>query len=258
VACFSDEVKGIFKTWKREKLCDELEGHYQQLLDRRVDFVEYGDPDKLAPKERNRLNCGLLAQALLHRAEHLLVSSGTALIDKNPYALALLVRGHVEATAVLGYFCHRVRSLARGNITFEQFSEALQNTVMGGKHDLFAKTGVPKSIVTMIENADKFIDTELPQTKTRMLQEGYAWLSEFAHPNFLSHSNAFVFDKATGRMIFRHEGELQEDDFQHLLFLSISGELFFAMYDAFKTQAEAALADEAPKGLAVASIHPPA
>jgi len=243
MACFSDEVKAIFKEWKCEELCETLEAHHAKLLERRIEFVEYGDPEKLADKECARANCKLLSQSLLHRAERLIKSCGAALLSQDPYAIALLVRGHVEATAVLGYFCHRVRSLARDNITFEQFHEVLQNSVAGGRHDLFAKQGAAKNIITMIENADKFIDTEIPQTEKKMLQEGYSWLSEFAHPNFLSHSNAFRLDKTTHRMVFRHDEKLEKDDVQHLLYLSFSADFFVAMYDVFNAQAQAALAD---------------
>jgi hypothetical protein len=44
-------------------------------------------------------------------------------------------------------------------------------------------------------------------------------------------------------MIFRHDEKLEDDDVQHLLYLSTSAEFFIAMYDVFDAQAEAALAD---------------
>jgi hypothetical protein len=241
MGCFSDETKKIFEEANQSKLCQEIEDQYQELLNRRVDFIEYGDPSKLSAKARTRKNCELLRQALLHRAERLSVSSGTALSDKNAYSLALLVRGHVEATAVLGYFCYRIRSLAKNDITFDNFQEDAANSVAGGKHDLFAENGAPKNIITMIQNADKFLDSEILEKPQAMLQEGYAWLSEFAHPNFCSHSNAFKLDKETGRMVFRHQSEIQNDDFQHLLYLSISGLLLICLYDEFATRAEQAL-----------------
>ena len=39
----------------------------------------------------------------------------------NVFGLALVVRGHVEATASLGYFCKRINSFNRGNISFDRF-----------------------------------------------------------------------------------------------------------------------------------------
>ncbi len=242
MACFSDDVKKILLDWGRADLCEELEGYHQKLVERRVEFVEYGDPTTLSAKALALKNCQLLRQALLHRAERLMVSTGTALLDGNAYSLALIVRGHVETTAVLGYFCHRVRSLAKENITFDNFAADAANTVAGGKHDLFAERGGPKNILTMIPVADKFLHQEITKDKKNVLQEGYAWLSEFAHPNFCSHSNAFKLDKATGRMVFRHEDELRkEDDLQHVCYLAISAQLFVAMYDVFGAQAEKCL-----------------
>jgi hypothetical protein len=231
MTCFSDAVKKLFKEGGQEKLCGELEALHAQLVERRVAHIEYGDPANLNAKENARLNCQLLRHALLHRAERLMVGTGTAILDKNPYALALIVRGHVEVTAVMGYFCYRLRSLAQGNITLDAFSADLANTVAGGKHDLFAERGAPKSIASTIQSADKFLNDEVFEEQKKRLEEGYAWLSEFAHPNFLSHSNAFTLDKAAHWMVFRRDDELQKDDFQHAVFLSISAELFIALFD---------------------------
>jgi hypothetical protein len=243
MSCFSDDVRKLFKDWKQEKLCEELENFHKQLLERRVDAVEYSDPEKLSAKLRTRLNCQVLRQALLHRAERLIVSSGTMFLDKNIYGLALIVRGHVEGTAVLGYFCNRVQSFAAGNIPFEKFDEEAADTIMGAKHDLFSKAKAPKNILTMIEKDDRFLDGEIFKSKKEMLKDIYGWLSEFAHPNFLSNSSAFKLDKPSGRMVFRHDNDLQESDFQQAGYLSISAKLFIAMYDIFDRQAGAALVE---------------
>jgi len=110
------------------------------------------------------------------------------------------------------------------------------------------KKGRPKKIPSMKPDLKKALETalnekvEITKDKKNVLQEGYAWLSEFAHPNFCSHSNAFKLDKATGRMVFRHEDELRkEDDLQHVCYLAISAQLFVAMYDVFGAQAEKCL-----------------
>jgi hypothetical protein len=57
---------------------------------------------------------------------------------KNVYGLALVARGHVEATAVLGYFCKRVDSLAKGNIDFDKFELDIANGLMGAKETSIA------------------------------------------------------------------------------------------------------------------------
>ena len=133
MAGYPDEVKAVFAEWRQEKLLADLEGAIDELQSRRVEYVEYGDPETLSPKKRAALNSQLLRQALLHRAECLLQAAGKMLLAKNVYGLALVARGHVEATAVLGYFCKRLQSLSKGNIDFERFETDIANGLMGAK-----------------------------------------------------------------------------------------------------------------------------
>jgi hypothetical protein len=86
-SCFSDEAIKLFKDWKRDELRERLEGHHKQLIELRVDSIQYGDPTKLTPKKHAILNSQVLRQALLHRAERLLVASGPMLVAKNVYVL---------------------------------------------------------------------------------------------------------------------------------------------------------------------------
>ena len=133
MSCFSGEVQKLFKDWKHEKLCSDLESAHAEMLKRRVDFVEYGDTNKLTNKDRVKLNSQLLSQSLLHRAESLLSATGAMLTAKNVYGLALIARGHVEATAVLGYFCKRADSLRKGNVEFPRFEADVANGVLGAE-----------------------------------------------------------------------------------------------------------------------------
>jgi len=235
-------VQKLFQDWKQDDLRKELESFRAELLQRRVDATEYGDPDKLSPKQRTRLNCQVLRQALLHRAECLLGSSGTILLAKNVYGLALIARGHLEATAVLAYFCNRLDSLSKGNINFERFEWDVADAVMGAKHDLFSKANAPPNITTCIEKGDKFLDGMFKE-KRGILQDCYSWLSEYAHPNFLSNSSSFTLDKTTGRLVFRHDGDLQESDFQIVHYVCISARLFRKLFDVFAEEAEKQLVD---------------
>jgi hypothetical protein len=209
VTCFSDEVQKLFQDWKQDDLRKELESFHAELSQRRIGAIEYGNPVKLSPKQRARLNCQVLRQALLHRAESLLVSSGTILLAKSVCGLALIVRGHLEATAVLAYFCNRLDSLSKGNIDFEKFEWDVADAVMGAKHDLFSKANPPPNIMTCIEKGDKFLDSMFKEKKG-ILQDCYSWLSEYAHPNFLSNSRSFSLDKTTGRIVFRHDGDCKK------------------------------------------------
>jgi hypothetical protein len=241
--CFSDDIRKLFNEWKQDKLLEELETDYDEIRKRRVITIQYGDPDKLSSKQRTILNGQVLRQALLHRAECLLVGSGTMLLAKNVYGLALVVRGHLEATAVLAYFCNRIDALANGNIQYEAFELDVANAIMGAKHELFDKADPPKNIITCIEKGDKFLDSVLFGKKMGLLSDCYGWLSEFAHPNFCSNKSSFNLDKLTGAMVFRHDGDLQESDFQLVSCLQMSAALFPKLFDTFGEKTEKALAE---------------
>ena len=244
MACFSEDVQKLFIDAKQDKLHESLERVHAKMLNGRIDFVEYGDPDKLTPKARCKLNCQLLAFALSHRAESLMSAMGAMLAAKNVYGLALVARGHVEATAVLGYFCKRVDALTKGNIDFNRFEKDVGNSLLGAKHDLFSKADSPVNVLTCIEQADKYLDVNLfGGEKKEILRDIYGWLSEFAHPNFCSNKSAFSLDKANGRMVFRHEGELQDNDFQLVGHMEISAVVFPRLFDDFTAAYEAALAE---------------
>src|SRR5713101_8364705 len=117
---FSPAVRELFNRWKQGDLLDRLEASHQQLLDRRQESVEIALQHH--PRQHTASNCQVLQQALLHRAERLLAGAGTMLLENNIYGLALIVRGHYEATAVLGYVCNRLESLKAGNIGFDDFA----------------------------------------------------------------------------------------------------------------------------------------
>ena len=155
------------------------------------------------------------------------------LLENNIYGLALVVRGHYEATAVLGYFCNRLELLKAGHIKFEDFVWNVVYEVMGAKHDQFAKAPNPPNILTCIEKADKYLDTNFFKKKTGMLLDNYNWLSDFAHPNFLSNASSFSLDKPNRRFVFRHEGDIQESDFQLVVYLEMSAMLFVPLFDHY-------------------------
>ena len=176
---FPPVVREIFNRWKQTELCDRLEASHWQLLDRRKNAVEVSSQDE--PRKHTGSNCLVLQQALLHRAERLLAAAGVTLLENNIYGLALVVRGHYEATAVLGYVCDRLESLKDANIEFERFTYDIARAVLGAKHPQFANAPDPPHILTCIEKADRYLDTHLLKQKTGMLSDGYNWLCE-AYP----------------------------------------------------------------------------
>jgi len=184
MACLSDQATQTLKQAGKEDMSKSLEKAHADLVNQRVDYIEYGDPDRLTAKQRAKLNCQLLQQALVHRAERLMIATGQMFDSKNLYSLALIVRGHIEAVALLGYFARRLDSLHKGNIDFERFEEDIASGLLGAKDDIFDKAKAPVNILTCLEHTDKHLDTELFE-KTGTFKEIYTWLSEFAHPNFL-------------------------------------------------------------------------
>jgi hypothetical protein len=135
--CFSEPVTQLLKDAGKAGLLESLEEAHAALAGQRLDYIEYGDPEKLTDKKRAKLNCQLLKQVLLHRAERLMVATGQMFESKNVYGLAVVVRGHVEALALLGYFARRLESLHKGNIDFGRFEEDICERLNGRERQYF-------------------------------------------------------------------------------------------------------------------------
>ena len=228
---FSPVIRELFNRWEQGDLLDRLEASHQQFLGRRKAAVEIAPQHQ--PRKHTASNCQVLQQALLHRAERLLAGAGAMLLEDNIYGLALIARGHYEATAVLRYLCNRLESLKAGKISFDDFALKIAYTILGAKHPQFAQAPKPPHILTCIEKADKYLDTNFFKEKKGMLRSNYEWLSEFAHPNFLSNRSAFTLDKANRRFVFRHEGDIQESDFELVEYLHLSADLFILLFDDY-------------------------
>jgi hypothetical protein len=241
--CFSPEAKELFRHWDELEVLEDLENFYAELLKRRVNEVQFGKPDAVSPMRRARLNCQMIRQSLIHRAERLLVSTGSMLLDRNPYGIALLARGHVEAVAVLGNFCSRLASFAAGRISFDKFEWEAADALMGAKHSLFEKANSPENILTCIERTDKFLNQNILGTKDNIVRDTYDWLSEFAHPNFLSNQTAFKLDKANGRFLFDHASAIRKEDFQLFSYLLLSASFFLPLHDQFAERSEKTLSE---------------
>lgn len=243
MSCFSPEANKLFESWGELESRDDLENLYSELLKRRIESIHFGNPKTVSPKKRARLNCQMIRQSLIHRSERLLTSTGSMLVDQNPYGIALLARGHVEGTAVLGNFCTRLDSFTAGRIQFEKFEWEVADAIMGAKHALFEKANSPENILTCIERADKFLAQNILGTKNGILRDTYNWLSEFAHPNFLSNQTAFRLDKPNGCFVLQHQNAIRKEDFQLFGYLSISAALFLSLHDQFAERSEQALSE---------------
>ena len=249
MACLSDQATQTLKEAGEEDILESLKKTHADLVNQRVDYIEYGDPDSLTAKQRAKLNCRLLKLALMHRAECLMIATGQMFDSRNLYGLALIVRGHIEALAVLGYFARRLDSLCKKNIEFERFEEDIAVGLLGAKDAIFDGTKAPVNILTCLEHTDKHLDAEIHGKKMEMFHELYTWLSEFAHPNFCSNKTAFTLDKQTGRMLLRKEEETRDDHFQMLNCLCMSANMFSWLLTDFSTRLEKAFPTETPAGV---------
>jgi hypothetical protein len=129
---FSPAVRALFTRWEKTDLLGKLEASHQQFLDRRRNAVDVGFFDE--PRKHAASNCFVLQQVLLHRAERLLASAGTLILENNPYGLALLARSQVEGTAVMGYVCNRLESLKLGHINLNDFAWHIGAMVVGSRN----------------------------------------------------------------------------------------------------------------------------
>jgi hypothetical protein len=228
---YSPTIRELFEHWNHGELLANLEAANKALLERRKDAVVMAPQSE--PPKHTASNCLVLQQALLHRAERLQAEAVPMLLENNIYGLALVVRGHYEATAVLGYFCNRLESLKAGNIKFEDFAFNVAYEVLGAKHEQFAKAPNPPNILTCIEKADKYLDARFKK-KTGMLLDCYNWLSDFAHPNFLSNASSFTVDKPNRQFVFRHgKGDIRESDFELIVYLDMSAMVFVQLFDDY-------------------------
>jgi hypothetical protein len=58
--CFSEAATQWLKDAGKEELCKSLEEAHTALAGQRLDYIEYGEPEKLTDKQRAKLNCQLL------------------------------------------------------------------------------------------------------------------------------------------------------------------------------------------------------
>lgn len=115
----------------------------------------------------------------------------TMVAERNVYGIAPVFRGHLEATAAIGFLCNRVASYVDRNIAFEAVIWDIARILMGARHSQSKNAPEPISILTCFEKADRYYEKKHAIGRKRMLQDSYEWLCEFAHPNFNSNVSAF-------------------------------------------------------------------
>jgi hypothetical protein len=244
--CLQDDVRRQFEANGRADMVASLEEAYAGVIGRRRDFVAYGDPATVPERDRAFSNIEVIRQVQLHRAERLMASAGAMITERNVYGLVLLIRGHYESTAILGYLCDRVDSFAKDNVPFGTVILNIAHAMMGGRHERFAKMPDPINILTAIEKADRYFERRDKSLKKGMLADCYGWLSETAHPNFNSSDAALRLNTERAGFEFRHGEALSDEEAELLGYLDISAELFLLFFDELGTLAATAFGRSEP------------
>lgn len=212
------------------ELLSSIEAIHENLVSRRVEAIPFGDPNLISERDRALKNILIARQAMLHRAERLHHSCGSMVADENPYGLALLIRGQIEATAVLGFICDLLWCLEKRTIPFDAFHLRIASLVVGARHTFFSSAPKPTSILTVIEKADRHLKREGVSEKGILL-DCYEWLSEYAHPNFISFSMGAKPLPDTSTFGIHHGLAMRDDELRLVDYLDISGMIFLMFYD---------------------------
>ncbi|CAN7517301.1 hypothetical protein [Brucella pseudogrignonensis] len=210
--CFSDDVRAmLLEIGIKVDIVTSIETTVEKLASYQVDVIELGNPATISERRRARNNLDVLRQGLLHRTISLAYGIGLLSGAGSVHGIALCLRGQLEATAQLGYVCHRLVALVNKKISFDDFHDGLANMLMSASHNLFTDAPKPLNVMTCFDKADMFLEKQYAvekRDKMGVLRDFYDWLSDYCHPNFLSSASSFILDKAQNRMLFQHKQRL--------------------------------------------------
>jgi hypothetical protein len=234
---FTEALRTLLNESGHTDLYDALLSTYGDLLARRLPHVDYPEDGREDNVSQLKFNCLVCQQSLLHRAVRLFEGALYVLQDKNIYALALCVRAHFETTAAMGYLHRRLTSFIKGHITFSVFYGDVATALLGCRHKSVTYKRDPKSVMSQLDEADKFVDRELLARHgdrcRGFLRDDYEFLSEFCHPNFHSNLISYEVDRSTGRFAFRYDNEPRNEETSLIGYLDISNPLFVWLFDEF-------------------------
>ena len=131
-------------------------------------------------------NARTIEQSALHRCIHLIDAGIGQIADQNPYALALITRGHMESVAQLGYFCHQVSAFLSQSISIGDLREKLYAGLMGFAHKEMPDSPKPIQVMKCMDKADVFFARLTESKEVGGLRDDYELVSNYCHPNFLS------------------------------------------------------------------------
>lgn len=192
--CFPADVRQVLVERGCEADAAEIETYHTRVLQRRVARIEVASADWSGPLLATIANATVLQQVLLRRAERLTVSCGTVAADHNEYGLALLVRGHVETTALMGYACSRTASVSKSTGEAEAYGEIVKSLLFGTRFEDVPALPRAVNMMTCIDKADKYMSVDPRYSGKKVIRQLYDFLSEHAHPNMSSHNVAIEYE----------------------------------------------------------------
>jgi len=166
---------------------------FDEILDNKEYAKRFLNDDFCLNKLRRRneaeiviSNAKTIEQSVTHRCIYLIDAAITQIEDQNSYALALILRGHMESVALMGYFCHQLNALINGSVSMSSVREKLFSAMMGSSHGDIPNAPCPINVLKCIDRSDLVLARLAKKKGSAILRDEYEWISNFCHPNFLS------------------------------------------------------------------------
>jgi hypothetical protein len=214
-----------------ENLIEEGEGHISEvveILDRWRASLSHEIPVAallarcpIAYKWKAPFRCVVVREALLRRILALGESIVVLTNQKHHVGARILLRGAVEATALLEYIVQRMDALIKGSIEWEKFDELTMRLIVG-RRDFGDVEAV--QILNAVRDAEKTYPG---------LKEIHDRLSETVHPNYDGVVGSFV--KMDHEEHVAHLGDFAEERFGRVL-VPYAGYTLTAFQDSYNNR----------------------
>jgi hypothetical protein len=211
--------------------CDDLSNYYLDLVKRTRKSVVFGDLSEMTERRRASLTLDSIYQSSLARSINLVRGFSRIVGQRNTHSLALISRGHLETTALLGFLCDQLVSYEKKRLTFNNLHDKIAAVMLGHSGSDFAKSLKPINVMTMIEKADRHLGETIGVRDGGMILDCYGWLSNFGHPNFLSAASTFTLDSRQGIFTFGEGDSTFGGEKELLNYLLISCGIQSTFYD---------------------------
>lgn len=226
--CFPTHVRRKIAAAGADFIAAQIERIHTRLLKSRQPTVSV----KYARSEEEVTigHCLVVWQAQLHRVERLMVSCGAAIASHDTYALATLVRAHLESVAMFASLMLARENYASGLNSYEAYDKVVSAALFGSKTQEGSSLSA-MNILTHIQRAEKLLKRNYSLSEPISLQDAYSILSEYAHPNLSSTMASFDVVEP-GVYKFNHGAKITTAHLQMLGILRFNSELFLSMSEA--------------------------